>query len=256
MKGKKMIKHLSCSSVGTYGMCPRKWKYRYIQKAESKVSVNLVFGSAFHDTIEDVVKSNGKKQLLDRWPYYWKKQQARQTSEIEWNMATPEAMLAVGKRMFKSADAINLINSLRPLVVDGVPQIETKISFKIPDVPIPIIGFVDIITDDHIPGDFKTAQRKWPKDKAKKELQPLIYLAGLKKMGRECPGNRFRHYVFIKSTGDVQVFENQFSDEKIEWGLEVVRQTWYGIRASAYPASTGGWWCSEKWCEYWDQCQP
>lgn len=252
---KFMIEHLSCSSVQKYQMCPLSWKHKYIDRITGPTSTNLIFGSAFHAVIENAVIHHDKS-LIDLWKHHWKAQVDRNT-DIAWDGKTFEALEAIGLRMVGARATKDAITQIVPLRNEKTKaMIETRIEFTVEGVPVPVIGFVDIITDDGIPCDFKTAARAWAKGKEKNELQPLIYLPALKEMGLY-DGNLFRYYVFVKQNGSVQKLEHIYSDEQIAWGLEQVRQVWNGIEAGVFPAASSmGWWCSKKWCEYWETCKP
>ena len=72
-----------------------------------------------------------------------------------------------------------------------------------------MVGYIDVITADGIPGDFKTSARTWTVDKALNETQPLFYLAALNQIGVREVNLRFRHYVFVKTkTPQFQVIEH------------------------------------------------
>ncbi len=49
------LDHLSYSSVCTYLMCGQCWKKRYVDKIPAPTSPSLVFGGAFHETVEAYV---------------------------------------------------------------------------------------------------------------------------------------------------------------------------------------------------------
>jgi len=51
-----MIKHLSYSSIQTYLLCPRAWRYRYVEKVQAPVAAVLPFGSAFHNAVEGYIR--------------------------------------------------------------------------------------------------------------------------------------------------------------------------------------------------------
>ena len=126
-----------------------------------------------------------------------------------------------------------------------------------PGVPVPVVGYVDVITRDGVPGDFKTVARMWAADKAAQEMQPLVYLAALNQAGDNSHNWRFRHYVITKNTRPTaKVFECQRSPVEVLTGLfPTIQQVWQDINAGRFPKVTSGWKCSEKYCEYWAQCQ-
>jgi hypothetical protein len=250
-----MVHHLSYSSISKYRQCPRAWRYRYIDKVKVPTSVNLFFGSAIHSVIEDKI-CGSDKSLPELWDINWQIQLQKNPSK-NWLDKEPSYYETLGKYMMQSETVTDVVNGFSPMIDADGHAVEKKIELLVDDVSVPIIGYVDIIHENGIPGDFKTAAKAWPANRGITETQPLIYLAALKQMGFECPGNRFYHHIFVKTrTSQAQLIETVYPNQLIEWGLEQVRQVWYGIRSSAFPACAGGWWCSSKWCEYHDICKP
>ncbi len=48
------LKTLSYSSLSTWLMCPRSWKYRYVDKVETPTNHAALFGTVTHKTVEAV----------------------------------------------------------------------------------------------------------------------------------------------------------------------------------------------------------
>ena len=132
----------------------------------------LVFGSAFHATIEEAIKvmADGKDVDLPMlWATKWD-QKVAQEGAIDWGDETPADLHELGTRMLGKLDvsgsganrkemASEFLSKIVPLMNNGKPAIERKISLSVPGVPIPVIGYIDIITADGVPSDFKTASR-------------------------------------------------------------------------------------------------
>lgn len=251
-----MINHLSYSSISTYQLCPRSWRYRYIDKPRVATSPALVFGSAFHNTIEAAIQGGGPLDTL--WAESWTKAQADpRNREIAWGDDTPESLAALGDRMFAAPEIAAQIAAIKPLVVDGNPVIEKRVQMHVPGMPLPLIGYIDVITEDGVPGDFKTSSRKWNAKRAAGELQPLIYLIALNQEGWEYSHDwRFRHYIFTKTKSPAaQTFETKRSLTQMMQVFATIIGVWRSIEAGAFPCNTGTWKCSPKWCEYYDLCQ-
>jgi hypothetical protein len=43
--------------------------------------------------------------------------------------------------------------------------------------------------------------------------------------------------------------------EKLEWLYERLRQSIQMFESGVYPMNVGGWWCSAKYCKFWDVCR-
>ena len=246
------INHLSYSSISSYLTCAAAWKFHYIDKIQTPTSPALIFGSAFHNTIEAWL--GGKADSLTAtWSEEWQRQTEGQ--QIDWGTDIPEGVFNKGIEMFTNEDILKELQNTF-FTHTEMPVIETKVELSIPAVPVPIIGYIDIITADRVPGDFKTSSRSWTPDKALEETQPLFYLAAMNQMGYQVDGWRFRHYVFVKTkTPKFQVFEHVHNPGQILWLFGMIQKVWKGIEAGVFPENPGCWKCNYKWCEYWSMCR-
>ena len=251
-----MIDHLSYSSISTYQLCPRSWRYRYLDKVEAPTSPALVFGSAFHNTVEAYLRDGSEKPLAHHWTEAWT-EQLRQREAISWDKE-PHTYEDLGNAMFSEQDTISLVDAIQPLRTNGVPMIEERIELRVPGVPVPVIGFIDIVEEDGIPGDFKTSSRSWNQKRADDEMQPTFYLAALNQAGYTLnPNLRFRYYVFVKNAKKpkVELWETQRTPADLFWLFGTIHEVWRAIERHVFPPNPTTWKCSPKWCEYWEQCR-
>lgn len=252
------LQHLSYSSISTYQLCARSWAYRYVEKVPVRKGAALAFGSAFHGTVEAVIRNHNtalSAPIQEIWAQQWQAQTAE--ADIDWSGDLPEELFNVGARMLAHKDTAALLGSIAPLLDGADPVIEKRIELRVPGVPVPIIGYIDVITADGVPCDFKTSARAWTADKQEAELQPLFYLAALAQAGYTLnPQRAFRHYVFVKTkTPQVQTLQSTYTPAALFWLLGLIREVWKGIAAEAYPPNPGSWKCSQRWCEYWHLCR-
>jgi len=248
------IDHLSFSSVSSYLLCGYSWYLHYVQKVEVPTAPALVFGSAWHTLTEEYLKTGAP--LGELWPAAWEAQLEREP-EVDWSQDTPESLAATGMRMINSQAVRDLLSSVRENFNPETCCIERRVELRVPGVPIPVIGYIDVITKDGTPGDFKTAARMWSEDKPAAEMQPLVYLAALNQVGEHSHAWRFRHYVMTKTAKPTaRMFETQYSVSDVLGTLfPTISGVWQAIQAEAFPKVTTGWKCSPKWCEYWGMCR-
>lgn len=248
------ITHLSYSSISSYLMCGRAWRFHYIDKVETLTAPALVFGSAFHAMAGRYIANGGDLSAL--WQESWAAQQER-NSHIDWGIESPEALPDTGLRIAKSKSVVELLDGLRAQYRGDDPRcaLEKRIELRVPGVPVPIIGYIDIITNNGIPGDFKTARRMWSDSQAADAMQSLFYLAALNQMGIIVPNWAFRHYVVTKTAKpDAKMFEVRHKFVEIFWLFEMIQEVWRGINAGVFVPNPGTWKCNPK-CEYWSVCR-
>lgn len=249
------LDHLSYSSISTYLLCGHAWKQRYVDHVETPTAPALVTGSAFHDAAEAYI--SGKSTDLEAaWDEAWARQLER-NSNIAWD--TPIAAEAArddGRRLVRAKPVVKLLGELRANFDPETCWTEKRIELRVPGVPVPIIGYIDLCTKDGVPGDFKTASRMWSDAKSSNELQPLFYLAALSQAGIQVPSWTFRHYVISKTQHpDAKTFEVQHKPGELFWLFEMVRSAWRGIEHEVYPMNPNTWKCDARYCEYWPTCR-
>lgn len=249
-----MIDHLSYSSINSYLLCHRAWKFHYIDRIPAPKSTSLLFGSVFHSAIEQYIQHKG--DITQTWAATWESKLAEMDGQIAWGDDTPESLCNQGIKMLTHPDILSTIDILDPLVLDQKSQIERYVELRVPGVPIPIVGYIDMIEEDWVPCDFKTSARSWGSNKAGDELQPLFYLAALNQAGFTHTW-KFRHYVFVKTkTPKVQIWETQRSLNEVFWLFGLIEEVWASIKAGIFaPTGVGSFKCSPKYCEYWEHCR-
>ena len=245
------LQHLSYSSVSTYLLCGHAWYLRYVERVQVPTAPALVVGSAWHDAVEEHLR-NGT-DLGAAWAQAWRAQLER-NPEVAWEVGeTAETTATVGERMAAAKPVTNMLAEVRANF-DGV--LERRVELHVPGVPIPVVGYIDIVTKDGIPGDFKTAARMWSDGKAEDSLQPLFYLAALNQAGEHGHGWRFRHYVVTKAVKPTaKTFEVEHTPGQVFWLFEMIESVWRAIDAQVYPRNPSTWKCSPRYCEYYPLCR-
>ena len=252
------IQHLSYSSISAYLDCPENWRRKYIAKEPTMSSPALAFGSAFHETVERlVVEALGKDfsgiDVLSIWGQEWEK--AVQKQEVFWGADTPESICNDGVRMFSNSNLLEEIRNIKPGIDENGPKIERRVEIVVPGVPVPVIGYIDIILEDGTPADFKTAARSWSDAKAEESMQSLFYLAALNQAGDKVNW-KFKHIVFVKTKEPkVQILEHSHKPGELFFLFELIQRVWEGISKDVFPLNPGTWKCNPKYCDFYQNCQ-
>jgi hypothetical protein len=254
-----MIEYLSYSSINLFLTCSEAWRRKYIAKEPQSSTPSLLIGSAIHNTIEESIAKRANNinsgTLPQLFPAHWDMATEKEPN-CEWGADTPEQHYNEGIRLLSNPELQQMVNRLTPLRDEAGLFMERKIELRVPGVPVPIIGYIDIVTNDGVPGDFKTSAQQWTQDKARDELQPLFYLAALNQMGRTVPGLRFRHYVMTKTkVPKVQVIETQHTYDSILWLFGMIQQVWRAIENESFVVNPHAWLCGPKYCGAWSKCR-
>lgn len=247
-----MIEHLSYSSISMYLDCPEAWRRKYIAGEPTKKTGALAFGSAFHGTVERMIQ-NTKQD----WQNIWREEFGKAFTE---NITlepgeTPEQHYNDGVRILSNNEIQSAITGIKPRHDNSGVMIERKVELRVPGVPVPVIGYIDVVLNDGTPADFKTSARSWTQDQANNSLQTLFYLAALNQMGWDINW-RFRHYVFVKTkTPQVQILEHEHKPGELFFLFEMVRRVWEGISKEYFPLNPTTWRCSPKYCDFYANCR-
>ena len=159
-----MIDHLSASSLGTLDRCAEVFRRRYILGEVERPNINMTWGSAVHQTHEEnfVQKIESHEDLdvrLVQDIYRQKladsivRDEEKTKKEMEWTQGlTFEKVIDRGVEMV-AAYHLKASPRIQPIAV------EQRFEVPFPGSPVPIIGFVDVETENR--GiDQKTTARK------------------------------------------------------------------------------------------------
>lgn len=234
-----MIDHLSFSSISRYLKCGKQWQKKYLEKLPEGKSDAKEFGRAWHYmTREKIVTS---KPLEDCW-----------LTAIEQEPVSEE-MFLLGNKMLTSPGITQAIQglSVKP------ESLEMETELHIPGVSVPTIGFIDMIQNDGTPIDIKTASRKWTQEQADTSLQATFYLAALEQLQMVKLPAKFKFVVFTKTKNPtVQILETTRTHEDVFALYGLIGEVWQAIQREVFtPTDPGNWWCSPKYCGFWDVCE-
>lgn len=250
----QMPDHLSYSSISLYLSCAKAWKFRYLDRVQTATSPELVWGSAFHDTVEAHIAGRDDGGLITAWQTNWQKR--TEGVDVDWGMSNADHYLNEGIRILSHEDVQKALHKLTCGFDDQGPKIERKIVLRVPGVPVDIIGYIDGIDPAGTPFDLKTSAKSWTADKAQSETQTLFYLAALNQAGIRVPDLAFRHVIFVKTkTPQVQILEHRHRVGEMLWLFSMIRSVWRGVEAEVYPENPTSWKCSPQYCDVWNFCR-
>lgn len=197
--------HWSYSSLNQIlNICSLQWAFQRLYKLAPQFKpLSLSFGSTFHRCLEWVSlnRKEGRMpkepEVRDLFDDLWRRQ-LEEDGEVKFDEeATPNTCAALGQDLV----SCYLRNQDETERVIGVSQ-----AFCIPVVDAggntmekPLVGETDCVVEKEgvaIIVDWKTSVRKWPQEKAHKDLQPTAYLYAASQEGGP---TRFRFDVLVKN---------------------------------------------------------
>lgn len=160
--------HLSVSQVDSFLTCPLRWWGSKIAHWPTPPALAAMAGTAFHRSVElhhTQPDADPEQELVTRW------------KDLK-PVITAER--ALGKRisvdLSRSLEALDLYRSRYPY--NPMDSSEYPFTQNIPGLSVPLIGFIDVLTEDKILRDIKTTgnPRTWIQAKADGALQATAYI--------------------------------------------------------------------------------
>lgn len=244
--------YLSVSQVTTYLGCPRKYRFRYVEKREpEKRSADLALGSVVHAAVEwwETERIAGSvpdvESVLRMFRIDWHSQLA--TAEYDFEEKSPEDMKLLGEA---------LVRLYVERFASESPPAAAELRFEVPLVdprtglplPLPLVGFFDQVGAGYV-GEIKTAARKTAVESY--GLQLAAYSYATKQLTGERPKLRVVELIKTK-VPKIEVEEVTLTDRDEAWFVEVAAETLGSIERRAFHPSPG-WMCGN--CEFWRACR-
>jgi hypothetical protein len=241
-----------------------------VQRLPDSVTPALLVGGVFDRVVERYLRASTgdgtgrpRPDLVSLWDEEWRgavsedgchlRRVDRETGEIhlheiDWRGELPERVEHEGRRLAGHEGTPALLDRFIPLPertagggVEPLPALQRRVELRVPGVPVPVVGYVDLITDDRRVVDVETAARAWPDGKARRELQPRLSLAALLQERFWGPGGAppdgllFVHLVFVRSR-DVRIQEitTAFSPAELLEAVSIVQVAWKGIASGVF----------------------
>lgn len=241
--------HLSPSSATAYEGCPRRWKFKYVDRQREPSGQAALVGSFAHRVLELLCELPAGERTVDyakvlakqEWPEFEKDEdyQSLELDESEARSFRWQAWLAVS----------GLWDLEDPAKVEVVAT-EQKVKVSLDDVPfVGIIDRVDRVAGKLVVSDYKSGAlpaTRWRKDKVQ---QVMLYAAALWASTGELP-DRTRLLYLGQRILDVRVTER-----RVEESVGDLSRVWGEIATSSAtdsfePNTT----VLCGWCPFINQC--
>jgi hypothetical protein len=164
--------HLSSTSLGMAITCPEQYRMRYVKHEHERLNVEKLIGSAFHHALSDnwsaKMQNGNDLSWDDAWKAFGDSWDAtiQREGEPEWKQPPNELLwtseLMLSNYMTQAAPSISPIAT------------ESWFEERLPEIPIPVVGAIDLETETTIK-EIKTTAQKVSSPKPQWRLQARIY---------------------------------------------------------------------------------
>ena len=263
MSGKPKKPHISASSIVTYTKCGLQYMRRYINKEILPPGVAMLRGTSLHRgqelNYEQKVESKTdlpKKDVVDA-----------SVARLEDGIRAEGVLLnheeeAIGKEKVIGKTKDLIVSMAAVLADDVMPNVqpvsvESKQLITMPADTPDLLGFIDVIDADDLIRDLKTSSKAkgqtfWDDD-VQMTLYSLFYKA---KMGRDPAGIVVDQLIERAKGAEYKPVTTRRGSKDYQALLNRINAVLKGIKAGVFiPANAGSWWCSPKWCGYWNSCE-
>jgi putative RecB family exonuclease len=250
--------HLSASAILSYCDCSLAYKFGRIDRLPMEFKSDaLEFGTCIHRVLEQFysAKMIGEKILLKDihqiFETTWKGI-AQDRDDIRYADGNDfKTLLMYGK------DLLTTWYNKLPDDQFTILAIEEAFSFNLPDIPIPIIGSIDLAEMDSagtlIITDFKTSGRAYSKDEVSQNQQLTVYQIAAKRNGYADREILLRFDTLIKTkTPKFEQYWTTRSELDERRLIKKAAQVWDGITKGVYVANDTSWKC--KGCAHKQAC--
>jgi hypothetical protein len=226
------IPHLSASSVSDYLACPLLWYGRRIAKWPEPASAAMAIGTAVHAALAAFHQGeDAELALLEAW-----------------KKVRPEGPIAGSLERAIAALALYMDRTVPDVIYD---KCESFVKCHIPEVPIPFIGYVDLLTPNNEIHEWKTgAARWWTQDRVDTGIQPTSYWwAFLQETG--APPARIVLHAMNTARQPVTItrYETQRTPAQLDGFIATVQDVYRHMLAQDLAAT-----CAKGRCRFPEQC--
>lgn len=231
------------------------WEFRYLRGEKIPPTAALTLGSSVDEAISTNLAQKietgsdlPEEEVLDTFSTQFDQRK----SETEWKEdEDPGSQKDMGARLV-AVHHREAAPAIEPETVQEAFVLETTAGYDLE-------GVIDHTEKGGVVVDTKTSRLPYDGNAVERSLQPTLYDFAYEQIrGEKARG--FRYDVLVKPTARMparlQKVEGKVSACDREWMFETITQVHKAIQAGvAMPAPEGSWYCSPKWCGYWNQCK-
>jgi hypothetical protein len=244
-----------------YLKCPRQWAFRYIEQLKIPPSGAMKLSGVFHSTAERNYRQKASSQhdlpLDEQTDFFrdeWKDQLQRE--EVNFDEGdTPASLETQGIAIVKEHHT-----KIAPVVIpQSAEAVEEKILLplvqKSSGVQYELDARIDVTDINNIIRDNKALGKTPNQMDVDRDIQLSTY-ALAKRIQTKKPETALALDIVVKNktAPKAVTLVTERSHETLKLHLNLIGHVAKGIQAEVFPPNPTGWWCSKKFCGYWDRC--
>jgi CRISPR/Cas system-associated exonuclease Cas4 (RecB family) len=253
-------KHISHTQISMYLKCGQQYYFRYCEGKKVPPAVAMLKGRGIHEGAHQNYKQKieshedlKKKDIIDISVNAFEqevKKEGFQLSKHEIGIGAAGILGKAKDRIVVMADLFS--EEVAPTIQPTMT--EQSIILNILDLP-PIKTILDVVDNKKNIRDLKTTGKKKTQDEIDKSLQLTMYTVAYNVLQGEPPSYIIYDILVDKNIPEYQVLGTKRDHRDFQVGYNIMKSAVQGIKKEVFmPAPEGVWWCSERFCGYWNIC--
>lgn len=270
-KRSSRMDNLSVSKISTGEMCPERFRLQYVARIPTLAVGKLHAGRVVHALIERMLKLKARGETAwnrgeidDYYLKEWEKQKAIEESKswfLAWNWEDkPESDYREFYRGLPGLFYDEVLPEIVPRVDHPTSIIYVEHAFEMTLSsavgPFPLKGVLDCLDHQDVYLDWKTAEEKLSAFTKKPGVQIHGYGEWHHRFTKKPAMVARKVFLVARKSGRhvVETVTYDVNEEHRAFFRRRAAAVWEMYRKNVFTFNTGGWWCSEDWCPFWNEC--
>ncbi len=244
--------------------CGRKLWYRYLdpRKIPSPSNVHMMVGNAVEAGVNHLLRKRMGAGMEGITCVMAINEQMKK-EEDKWKKNGWEIDQEVFEELWKETPKILEVVEKYESLIDYQPvEMQKKLWIELPDLDLPVEGYIDIVAQRTGPFgpepviiDIKSSAKKKAVTNGWK-MQLALYALGIQRetTANVLPTVEIHLLVRLKTRTDIYIEKLQLEASDYAQAYMRLKDLQWRIDKGYFPANREGWWCSPKWCNYYDTC--
>ena len=246
---------LSASQIAMWLRCQRQYWYRYVAGIKIPPNGALKVGTVFHLTAERnyVQKVTSREDLPEDelTDYYG--------DQFEAEFQREEVRLQEGESKGALKDqGIDLIKTFAAGIAPHVQPVEVEAKFELNigkgDENVLLKGRIDLVDENGVIRDNKTITRVPSTEQLAQDVQLSTYSLARRLITKKAEPMLTMDAAIKRPWPEARILPTARSREGLKLHLNMIGHIGKSLRAESFPINPTGWWCSRRWCGYYDRC--
>jgi len=180
-----MKNHISVTQIKMFLRCSLQYKFRYLDGMKNPPVGAIILGRSIHQGLEENYKQKKEtkvdlpiNKVLEMYASFF--DGAEKKEEINWKGELPGSIKDSGVGLIKVYQQ-EISPTIQPIAVEE----EFNLGFE--NVPYTLKGYLDLVDQNRVIRETKTAKRAYPKDSALVDIQLTAYNLAYKYLKKEEP---------------------------------------------------------------------